>query len=313
MQKIKNPVHSGGARVKRYLPNAKIFLILLLVSLPLNGCHPKAEEQKTQELVPVEAMAVALKQISMALEYTGNIKAQDEALVYPKVSGKILEKVKIDGDNVNKGEAVVYVDRDEVGLKFEKAPVESPITGIVGRVYVDIGENVTAQTPVALVVDMDNMKIGLDLPERYLPQVSLGQSAFIGVDAYPREEFPGVVTKVSPIVDLDTRSAPIEITARNPQHLLKSGMFARVRLVLKEHKDTPAILKEAVMGKEPDLYVYLIKDNKALLRKVKLGLREGPYYQVLEGVSEGDLVVIMGQQRLRDGSLVDLEIAEGQK
>jgi multidrug efflux pump subunit AcrA (membrane-fusion protein) len=286
----------------------------LLLSLLLTfGCQPKRELEKTPEVIPVKVLKVRLKEILEALEYTGNIKAQDEAIVYPKVSGKIMEKVKVDGSPVNKGETIAYIDRDEVGLKFEKAPVESPLAGIVGRVYVDIGENVTAQTPIALVVDMDKVKIDLDIPEKYLPKVSKGQEAQIGVDAYPEEEFSGRVAKISPVVDLTTRSAPIEITVDNPQHRLKSGMFAKVRLILKEYKNVPVILKEAVMGKEPDLYVYMVKDNQAILQKVTLGLRQGPYFEVQEGLKEGDLIVIMGQQRLRDNAQVSVEIEEEQK
>ncbi|PIP20490.1 MAG: hypothetical protein COX40_04435, partial [Candidatus Omnitrophica bacterium CG23_combo_of_CG06-09_8_20_14_all_40_11] len=214
---------------------------------------------------------------------------------------------------VNKGETIAYIDRDEVGLKFEKASVESPLAGIVGRVYVDIGQNVTAQTPIALVVDMDKVKIDLDTPEKYLPRVSLSQVAKISVDAYPEEEFLGLVTKISPVVDLTTRSAPIEITMDNPQHRLQSGMFAKVRLILAEHKNVPVILKEAVMGKEPDLYVYMVKDNQAILQKVTLGLHQGPYFEVQEGLKEGDLVVIMGQQRLKDNAQVSVEIEEGKE
>ena len=285
-------------------------LIFMLCILLITGCQPKRELEKTPEVIPVKVLRVQLKELSEALEYTGNIKAQDEALVYPKVSGKIMEKVKVDGSAVNKGETIAYIDRDEVGLKFEKAPVESPLSGIVGRVYVDIGQNVTVQTPIALVVDMDKVKIDLDTPEKYLPRVSKGQEAQISVDAYPQEEFSGRVTKISPIVDLATRSAPIEIIVDNPQHRLQSGMFAKVRLILAEHKNVPVILKEAVMGKEPDLYVYMVKDNRAILQKVTLGIREGPYYQVREGVKEGDLVVIMGQQRLKDKAQVSVEIEE---
>ena len=286
----------------------------LLLSLLLTfGCQPKTEKEKATEAIPVKVLKVQLKELSEALEYTGDIKAQDEAIVYPKVSGKIMEKVKVDGSAVTKGETIAYIDRDEVGLKFEKAPVESPLTGIVGRVYVDIGQNVTIQTPIALVVDMDKVKIDLDTPEKYLPRVSQGLGAQIGVDAYPQEEFLGWVTKISPVVDLATRSAPIEITVDNPEHRLQSGMFAKVRLILAEHKNVPVILKEAVIGKEPDLYVYVVEDNKAVLKKITLGIRQGPYYQVQEGLKEGDLVVIMGQQRLRDNAQVSVEIEEESK
>ena len=137
----------------------KIFaysLFFVLAATIITGCGKgKADRGKGETApLPVKVMKVELKTISKALEYVGNIKGQDEAIVYPKVSGKIIEKVKEAGSPVNKGEVIAYVDRDEIGLKFEKAPVESPLTGIVGRTYVDIGSNVTPQTAVALIADM---------------------------------------------------------------------------------------------------------------------------------------------------------------
>ena len=291
----------------------QVMFILVFFLLFVFGCQKRIEKEKASEAIPVKVLKVKLEEILEALEYTGNIKAQDEALVYPKVSGKIIEKVKVDGSAINKGETLAYIDRDEVGLKFEKAPVASPLTGIVGRVYVDIGENVTVQTPIALVVDMDKVKIDLDTPEKYLPRVSQGQVAQISVDAYPQEEFSGRVTKISPVIDLETRSAPIEITVDNPQHRLQSGMFAKLKLILAEHKNVPVVLKEAVMGKEPNLYVYVVEDNKAILKQVTLGIHQGPYFEVQEGLKQGDRVVIMGQQRLQDNAPVSVEIEEGKE
>ena len=171
----------------------------------------------------------------------------------------------------------------------------------------DIGENVTTQTPIALVVDMRRVEIDLDIPEKYYAKIALDQKAKVKIDAYPDEEFSGRVTKISPVVDLSTRAAPIEIAIDNPEGKLRSGMFSKVSLVLTEHKNVPVILKEAIMGKVPNLYVYVIENQKAVLRKITLGIRQGPYYEVREGLREGDLVVIMGQQRLYDGAQVITE------
>src|SRR3989338_30620 len=267
----------------------------------LVGCAKEQEAPtKQDEVVPVRVAKVELRDIQESLDYIGNIKAQNEAVVYPKVSGKIIEKLKEDGNEVNKGDVIMYIDRDEVGFKFENAPVESPLEGVVGRIYVDIGANVTAQTPVALIVSMDNVKIDLNIPEKYIPQVSLDQNADITVDAY-NEKFKGVVTKISPVLDMDTRTAPVEITINNKAHMLKSGMFAKVSLIIGESKAVPVVLKEAIMGKTPNAYVYVIEDNKAVLRDVGLGIRQDGYFEVTDGVKEGDSVVIMGQQRLKDG------------
>lgn len=285
----------------------KITLILIFFFIFTTGCRQKEEKAKANNIIPVRVSVVRLETLSETIDYVGDIKAQDEAIVYPKVGGKIIEKVKTDGNSVNKGETIALIDRDEVGLKFEIAPVESPLSGIVGRVYVDIGQNVTAQTAVALVVNMDTARINLNIPEKYLHRISLNQEAKISVDAFPKDTFSGFVKKVSPVVDLTTRTAPVEITADNKDHRLSPGMFAKLSLVIQERKNIPAILKEAVMGHEPDLYVYIIENKKAVLKKVTLGIRQGPYYEVEEGLKEGDLVVIMGQQRLYEGAQVNIE------
>jgi multidrug efflux pump subunit AcrA (membrane-fusion protein) len=84
-------------------------------------------------------------------------------------------------------------------------------------------------------------------------------------------------------------------------------MFAKVKLITEVNEDVPVILTESVVGKKPDTYVYVIEGNRAVFKKVTLGSRQGPYYEVVDGLKEGDLVVIMGQQKLRDGSLVAAE------
>lgn len=276
-----------------------LFLVLFLIA----GCGREKAKTDEEAAVPVKVMQVKLKDIQATLDYVGDIKAQDEAQIFPKVSGKIVEKLKEDGAVVIKGDIIAYIDRDEVGFSYEKAPVESPLTGIVGRVYVDKGTSVNTQTAVALVVDMDRVKIELDIPEKYLPKVSLGQSAQINVDAYPEKIFTGKVTKISPVVDLDTRTAPIEIIISNEEHLLKPGMFARVKLVIEEYKDVPVILKESILGD----YVYVVSSDIAKKRDIKQGMQKGADVEVTEGLEEGELVVIMGQQKLTDGALVSVE------
>jgi HlyD family secretion protein len=281
--------------------------MLFFVSLSLTGCQNKSRLVSEKEVIPVRVNKVELQSIKNTLDYVDDIKAQDEAIIYPKVNGKIIEKIKEEGDRVRRGDVVAYIDRDEVGFKFEKAPVESPLTGIIGRTYVDKGTSVTPQTPIALVVDMDKVKIDIDITEENIPKIVLGQEAEVTLQAYPGEKFTGVVSKISPVLDLDTRTAPIEIVIPNPDHRLKSGMFARVQLIMEEHKNVPVIIKEAIMGRGNDIYVYLIKESKAYQKDVRLGIRQGAYYEVTDGLQDGDLVVVMGQQKLYNGVAVMVE------
>lgn len=313
MQNLKRKMQNFNSKAKseRNFDNFEFLIAILsfnfLIFSFMSGCQPRQDRPKMNNIIPVRVSVVRLETLNETIDYVGDIKAQDEAVVYPKVSGKIIEKIKADGNPVSKKEAIAYIDRDEVGLKFERAPVESPLSGLVGRVYVDIGQNVTPQTPVALVVSMEKVRINLDIPEKYLHKISIGQQAKITVDAFPQETFSGLVVKISPVVDLTTRAAPVEIIADNKDYRLRPGMFAKVNLIIQEHKDVPVLLKEAVMGREPNFYVYTIKDKKAVLKKIALGIRQGPYYEVKGGLGEGDVVVIMGQQRLYEGAQVSVE------
>jgi len=287
------------------------YFLLVLFQLFLFGCQPaKKVISKEPERIPVKVMHVEPKDLTEVLDYAGDIKAKDEAVIFPKVSGKIIEKVKEDGSPIQKGEAILYLDRDEVGLKFEKAPVESTLSGLVGRVFVDIGEQVTPQTKVALVVSIDKVKVSVDIPEKHLSKIFLGQKAKIKVDTWPEEEFSGEITKISPVVDPASRSSLVEITVDNPGGKLKPGMFAKVKIILEVKKDALVILQEAIMGKDNGASVFVIEDDKAVLKNVVLGLRQGPYYEVKQGLKKGDLVVVMGQQKLFDGALVAKEVLE---
>jgi len=287
--------------------SALYVIFILFIMLILAGCQEREKARVEKEAIPVRVIKVELKSIKNTLDYVDDIKAQDEAIIYPKVSGKIIEKIKEEGDRVNKGDVIAYIDRDEVGFKFEKAPVESALTGIIGRTYVDKGTSVTPQSPIALVVDMDKVKIKLDITEEYLSRIALGQKALISIQAYPDERFTGVVSKISPVLDLDTRTAPIEIVIPNDDHRLKSGMFAQAQLILEEHKDAIVIAKEAVMGREAETYVYVVEANIARQKKIKLGIHQGAFYEVEEGLKPQDLVVVMGQQKLYEGALVTTE------
>jgi multidrug efflux pump subunit AcrA (membrane-fusion protein) len=275
--------------------------------MTLCGCGGR-EAKKSVEVVPVRCMRVETRDLKRTLDYASSINAQDDAMIYPKVTGKIIEKLKEDGAAVNKGDIIAYIDRDEIGFKFEKSPVDSPLTGIIGSVYVDKGDSVTPQTAVAFVVNLDNVRVSLDVPEKYLPIMTMHQSADISVDAFPGQIFTGKVSKISPIVDLQTRTAPIEIFIPNSGHKLTPGMFARVKLMLEEKKQIKLIPKEAVLGTAPDIIVYVVDGKIARQRKVKTGIRDGGEVEIEEGLNVGDTVVIMGQQRLRDGVEVLAEL-----
>lgn len=283
-------------------------LFSFLILLSLVGCGRKVSEEI--EKVPVKVVEAKTESLKESLFYVGDIKAEDEATIYPKVTGKIIEKCVKEGDVVTKDTPLAYIDRDEVGFKFEKAPVESPIDGIVGRIYVDIGTSVSPQTPVGLVVNMEMVKVKIDVAEKDLPKVKQGQEVKITVDAYPDEVFEGVVEKVSPVVNVDSRTAPVEIKIPNLKYMLKPGMFARTEIILGKIEDAIVVPREAVIAGLDENFLFVADSDKADKRIVTLGIEKLDKVQIISGLKSGEKVIIKGQQKLKDG--LAIEIIEGE-
>ncbi|MBL7081469.1 MAG: efflux RND transporter periplasmic adaptor subunit [Candidatus Omnitrophica bacterium] len=282
-----------------------LFVIWCLVlGIFLMGCGRKVSEEV--ENIPVSVVKVEKDTLKETLFYVGDIKAKDEAIIYPRVTGKIIEKRAGEGDSVKKGDALVYIDRDEVGFQFQEAPVESPIDGIVGRIYVDVGTRVLPQTPIGLVVNMDVVKVRVDVVERDLPKIRKGQVARVLVDAYSDEIFEGTVERVSPVVDLISRTALVEIKILNYDRRLKPGMFARIKILIREKEDVLIIPKDAILKEDSSNYVFVVKDNKAHRQKIETGLHENSKFEVINGLKEGEFVVTMGNTRLKKGDMVEI-------
>ncbi len=285
------------------------FLFSALCSLFLTGCGREGEEVIEKERMPVYVKVAEVEKGTMreTLSFVGDIKAEDEVTIFPKVPGKIVEKLVREGDLAKKGDTLFLIDRDVVGFEFEKAPVESPIDGVVGRVYIDRGMSVTSQNPLALIINMDRVKIRVDVPERDLPKIVRGQNAEVRLDAYPEEVFKGEVFIVSPVVDIVLRRAPVEIAIDNPEHKLKPGMFARVKLITNKRQDVLIVPRDAVLVKDSQEIVYVVENSVAKIRKVQTGIVTKDSMEIVSGVEPQDRVIIGGHFGLKDGARVNVK------
>lgn len=287
-------------------------LILLKFITPQPVSSRRLSSRGMAEKVVVKVMPVKIEDLNFVLSYVGSLKAKDEINVFSKVSGKLVEYSVNEGEAIQKGETLALIDRDETGLKYELAPVESPISGIVGRTLLDKGANIlpssgiTGASSLAIIVNMDEMLVKLNISEPDIPYLKKGLKAQIKVDAYPDDNFWGEVSKVSEVVDSQTRTLPIEISIPNQDHRLKSGMFCRINIVASQHKNALVILQDALVQEIGQNYVFIVQDHTAKKRKVILGIREAHSIEVLEGLEEGQKVIVFGQQGLKDGTSVEL-------
>ncbi|MEI7480987.1 MAG: efflux RND transporter periplasmic adaptor subunit [Elusimicrobiota bacterium] len=286
-------------------------LILTAVLMTTGGCKNKDLEafnnlEKDRFLVKTEKAVI--KNIEDYLILVGSIKAMDEAVLYPRVSGKLLKNLLTDGDAVKKDQTVALIERDEPGVVYEAAPVPSTLNGVIGRVYQDTGASVTPQTPIALVVNQDQVRVVVDVPERYVAKVFINQIAYIKVDAFPETLFRGRVYRVSPVVDTKSRSSVIEILADNSKNLLKSGMFAEIRLVVGFKSEALAAPSAAVLRDEKGRpYIFVPMNNVAVKRNVTTGISNGDYVQISGGLKAGDMLITFGLYGLKDGSKIKIQ------
>lgn len=287
---------------------ALAFILALVVIFKPKTSGPLDGVAKDVFLVKQET--VQKRTLKHELLMSGSIKALEEATLFPRVNGKLLKNVLREGDAVKKNQTVSLIERDEVGAVYEPVVVPSTITGVVGRVYLDPGANVTVSTPVALVVNQEKVRVAVDIPERYIGEIYKGQPATLRVDALPGKEFEAKLTIISPVVDSTSRAVAVEFYANNTKGLLKSGMFAKVDITLSEKEDAVSVSKQSVYTDEEtnETYVFVPSaDGKtAVRRNVKTGFINSNHLEVSEGLSAGEQVLTF-TYGLKDGSKIELE------
>ncbi|MGB2578499.1 multidrug efflux pump subunit AcrA (membrane-fusion protein) [Elusimicrobium simillimum] len=270
-----------------------------------------ATRNSSKEVSSVEKdrFTVVLEQVQKRnlkneLLISGSIKALEEATLFPRVEGKLLRNVLKEGSAVKRGETVSLIERDEVGAVYEAAAVPSTITGVVGRVYLDSGANVTRNTAIAFIVNQTKVRVLLDIPERYIGKIYKGQSASFTVESLENERFEGKINIISPVVDTASRSVLVELLADNPKGMLKSGMFAKVDIVLDEKKDALSIQKSSVYTDDSGkTYVFVPVNDFAMRKDVETGFQNGEYLEIKKGIKEGDDIItfVFG---IKDGSKI---------
>ncbi|MBU2102774.1 MAG: efflux RND transporter periplasmic adaptor subunit [Candidatus Omnitrophica bacterium] len=262
------------------------------------------------ETVTVKTVRAARGDIRFVLSYIGNLKARDEVNVYSKVTGKLVQYTVEEGDFVTKGQTIALVDRDETGLQYELAKVESPLDGILGRAFLDKGAHVMPRVAaasgqaLAVIVNMSEMIVTLNIAESDIPSIKKGLSARVSVDAYPQDIFEGKITKVSEVVDPQTRTLPIEITLPNADYRLKSGMFGRIEIIASTRENVIVAPLDALIQEAGAKYVFIVQAGKAQKKEISLGLQEDGHVEISEGLGEGQEVIVFGQQGLQGGASV---------
>lgn len=196
--------------------------------------------------------------------------------------------------------------KEEAERQLSYTEVRAPISGTVTRRLVGLGDHVVPNQHLFDLVDFDSIVARVHVPEKELPRLRVGQPVRISAPALGGEAVAARVTLLSPVVD--PKSGTIKATVKVPNHPgLRPGMYVDVTLVTTTEKDALLVPKRALVYDNDQIFLYRLKGGNRVERLlVRSELEDKEFVKPVDGLSEGDKVVVAGQAGLKDGALVRL-------
>jgi multidrug efflux pump subunit AcrA (membrane-fusion protein) len=305
-----------GFRITRSSPSAPGGASRPAAALSMgSSSHAPSSEGSSAEAqkVPVRESTIALGSISNYTNIQGDVLANSEIKIYPKMDGKILERKVSVGDRVSVGDTIVLVDPSKVGETYLPNPVESTVSGTVLSIPVHVGDTIATTTAVATVGDITQVKTETYLPEIYIPNIKVGTSAKISFDAIPGAIFPATVSEINPVVDPASRTVKIDLRLNRADSRVLVGMSASVRIIVEQKNNIIVAPRAAVIQNTGEgAYVFVVKKDETVERRaVTLGMEGEDSFEIKAGLNVGDKVVTAGNNLISDGSSVKIVDEDG--
>jgi RND family efflux transporter MFP subunit len=190
--------------------------------------------------------------------------------------------------------------------KLRDTKAEAPFSGLIVKRFINKGEYVTTMppTPLFYVVNIDKVKTEIGLSEVHLSQVTIGDTVDIIVDAYPGNTFRGRVSTINPMVDPISRAFTLKVEIPNKDHRVKPGMFARAKIYPEIHRGVLVVPFKSVINRGESTHVYVLDGDTVRLRKVTPGITNEREIEVIDGLTEGEVVAVEGHYGMADRTKV---------
>jgi len=185
----------------------------------------------------------------------------------------------------------------------------APISGNIGMRRVDPGQTVAAGIPVFSIVELNPVKVRVGVPEADIGRVHQGGAAEVSVPSLDGRRFAGKVAIIGVAAEPASRTYTVKILVSNPGPVLLSGMVAEARIFGPAKIKSLTIPGEAIVPDPegaPNVYVYFPDRKRVYARRVELGIPIGSEVEIRSGLRGGEQIVVAGQQKVREGSLVEI-------
>jgi RND family efflux transporter MFP subunit len=304
-------VQSSEAALRR----AKDSLVTLDAEVGRNQSEvewAKSELQRSQELYGKQLIAARevdsvrnLYNVAAA-RLAAAVAARDQHPDQVRIAEAQLESdraaLRVAEAEVARREASLGIVRKRLG----DTTIRAPFAGVVAKRHVNAGEYVKENTAVFSVVALDPLKYTGTVPERFAPDLKVGQRIELSVEAYFGRTFAGEVTRVSPAVEVQTRSLALEGRVQNGDGRLRPGFFAKGVVLTKKEGGVAFVPAEAVVYVVGISKVFVVSDGKVEERLVRAGARQGAWIEIVEGVRPGETIAVSNLSQLFNAAPVTL-------
>lgn len=185
--------------------------------------------------------------------------------------------------------------------RLAKTRITAPISGEINEIYVEVGSYLNAGTKLYDIVNVDKLKLQVKVNESEVLLISKGDKVTVKANAGSGQEYEGVVTAIAAQAD-PTLKFDVEVEVKNAaNNNLRAGMYGTAFFEVAEQRDAMLLPRETIVGSIQNPSVYVVKDGKATMRKVKVGVVTQDQVEILDGVQPGEQIVRSGQINLREG------------
>jgi multidrug efflux pump subunit AcrA (membrane-fusion protein) len=195
---------------------------------------------------------------------------------------------------------------DMAKYQLKNTQISAPISGKVTSITVSTGEMVSPSVPLLSIIDVSRVFVKVGISEKDISKIIEGQTVDLEIDAFPEEKFQGEIVSKGVAVNQISKTLEVKIEILQPEVDIPVGVFARGNILVKTNQDALIISSSALVRKKDGIYVYVIEEGIARQKEVVLGIIQAKRVEILEGLSEEEEIVVLGNQELEDGLKVDV-------
>lgn len=193
---------------------------------------------------------------------------------------------------------------DIVQNSLNNMSVISPLSGTISAKNIKAGEFISNATVAFVIIDDSSYTIDINVSEDTIGKVHAGDTAKVYINSISEEMLSGTITATAPSADVQKQTYLVKISLNDPPDTVKGGMFAEVKLVTVRVENCLTAPLSSIIEEEGKKYVFVVKDDKAEKIEIAAGIHNDKEIQIIDGITADDLIVVKGQDFLKDGSKI---------